>query len=119
MWFGVSAQVTRDSSGVILNTGEMAQYPGGLQAMVRFLTTHLNLPAEDLGPGCVKFNLQFTVYENGSVHHATMSVRNKTQASWNAELQRVMSMMPAWKPATKNGQPVKCYFNLPWRVRYN
>lgn len=29
------------------------------------------------------------------------------------ECKRIINSMPAWHPATKNGEPAKCYFNLP------
>lgn len=97
-----------------------AQCPGDSSVKSFFyikLIRGLNLDLEGLGPGCVRFFLRFVICEDGTVHEATISTRHESRDQWNQELQRVMNQIPAWKPALKNGKPVKCYFNIPIYIR--
>ncbi|HLP14070.1 MAG TPA: energy transducer TonB [Flavobacteriales bacterium] len=91
---------------------EPAEYPGGMAAMIQFLSTNLVYPQT-----CVKDNIQGKVYiefvvdKDGSV--TNIRVKRPIHAELDAEAVRVVSLFPKWKPALNDGKPVKCKYVLP------
>lgn len=112
------SQSRSDSVGVFTTADEMPEYPGGLSAVFALLRNNLNIPLDGIEvAGCITFYLKFIVYEDGSVHDATLSRRNENREIWNREAQRVAELMSQWRPGKVNGKPVKCYYRLPIRIR--
>jgi protein TonB len=90
---------------------EMAEFPGGLNALMAFIKRHLIIPSKGSPNG--KVFLKFTVNEDGSINAITILKGIPNCQQCNEEAARVVAIMPYWKPAKMKGVPVKCYFNLP------
>ena len=94
----------------------MAEYPGGVNAMMTFLTQTLKYPA-----GCEKDRVEgrvlltFIVNEDGTI--TDMEVMQSPDDRLTAEAKRVVSLMPVWKPAKNKGKVVKMKYTLPLMFR--
>lgn len=89
-------------------------FPGGEKELSRFLARHLHYPDDcyhmDM-EGTV--NIRFVVDHEGNITQVEV-IRNDLLISAEIEAKRVINLMPKWKPAIKNGQPVKTYFIQPF-----
>lgn len=93
---------------------EMAEYPGGIQAMGNFIKTNIIIPKEvskDKIAG--KVFLKFIVFEDGTIKDVNVLKGVTGCEACDKESVRVIQMMPTWTPAKINGKPVKCYYTLP------
>jgi protein TonB len=88
------------------------QYPGGAQAMNDFFQKNLKYP-EAARVKQVNANVvtTFTVQPDGQLNNIT--VVTPLTLECNAEALRVLKLMPAWKPATRKGEPVAVQIRLP------
>ncbi len=93
---------------------EEPSFPGGDKALRRFLAKHLQYPEDcyyqDL-EGTV--NVRFVVDQEGNITQIEV-LHNDLLQSAEIEAKRVIELMPTWKPAIKNGRPVKTYFIQPF-----
>ena len=90
----------------------MPQFPGGPQAMVQFLSTHLSYPSQavrDGLQGTVLLTLQ--VLPDGTVGQVT--VRQSLSPECDREAIRVVRLMPRFIPGTREGKPAAFYITLP------
>ncbi|MBI3240428.1 MAG: energy transducer TonB, partial [Flavobacteriia bacterium] len=62
--------------------------------------------------GCKVF-LMFVVNENGAISGIKVLKGCKNCPDADREAVRLVSSMPAWKPAKMQGSNVKSYYNLP------
>ncbi len=91
---------------------QMPTYPGGEEALHKFLQTHIRYPKEankNHTEGTVV--IQFVVEADGSVDE--IKVLRGVEGGCNEEAIRVINMMPRWQPGKQNGTAVPVYFNLP------
>ncbi len=89
-----------------------AEYPGGIAAFFDFLNRHFVYPPKDLkerNPG--KVVVSFTVEKDGSL--TNIIVNRGSSSAIYAEALRVMKLSSNWKPAIKNGRPVKATYTFP------
>lgn len=101
-----------DTGKVFTSVEEMAEFPGGMSAMMRYLADHIQYPAEareDNVQGRVV--VRFVVDKSGEVRNAV--VMRDIGAGCGKEALRVVNSMPKWKPGKMHGQPVHVYFTLP------
>lgn len=91
---------------------DVAMYPGGRDKMFGFLVLNLkqprdvlNLPIQDSVLGC------FVVEKDGNITEP-ITIQG-TSNYCQAEVIRVISLMPKWQPATKDGQAVRMEYILP------
>jgi periplasmic protein TonB len=90
----------------------MPEFPGGIEALKRFLTKNLRMPENNLEEGMqVKVIARFVVGADGRVRDIEMVL--PAGAEFNAEVKRVIMKMPDWKPGAQNHRNVAVYFNLP------
>lgn len=93
------------------------EFPGGPDALNAFLRDHIMYP-----PDCEELEKQgivrvmFIVDENGEITDIQI-IGNELLPSAARESQRVIGMMPRWKPGVKDGKNVKTYFVQPIRFR--
>jgi protein TonB len=91
----------------------MPEFPGGQQAMMKFLKENIKYPviAHDNGiqgrVGC-----QFVVDKDGKLCNIQV-VRSSGEASLDKEAVRLISSMPKWKPGKQRGKPVRVTYTLP------
>ncbi len=91
---------------------EMPEYPGGEQAMMKFLIDNTEYPRMERDNDMNgKVLLRFVVNEDGSISQVT-SLRETTKGFAN-EAKRVVALMPKFKPGRQQGRAVKVQFILP------
>ena len=109
---------TADSLRVVPLRARGSEYPEGQAAMYQFITKNLRYSKNDT---CVQGNVyvNFCVETDGSI--TRVLVQKGLCKTYNAEAIRVISIMPKWKPALEYGtkKPVKSYFTIPCRFRWN
>lgn len=89
------------------------EYPGGAQARVRFLATHLQYPEDALrNQVSGKVYVGFVVESDGSISH--IKVLKGIGYGCDKEAVRVVAQMPKWKPGFINGKPVRVRYTLPF-----
>jgi len=102
----------RKDSAVFVVVEEMPQFPGGSEAMMKFLIENIKYPEQarkDSIQGRVFLN--FIVEADGKISNA--KVIRGIGGGCDEEAVRVVSMMPAWTPGKQRGQNVRVSFNLP------
>lgn len=88
------------------------QYPGGQEAMAKFLSDNLVYPAEARDKGITgRVVVTFVVEKDGNV--SNVKVLRDIGGGCGAEAVRVVKKMPRWKPGKANGKAVRTQFTLP------
>jgi periplasmic protein TonB len=86
-------------------------YPGGVEALSRFLANNLTAP-EDMEPGQkVVVQIRFIVDVDGSI--SKLEVVKSGGNAYDREVIRVFKKMPRWNPGSQNGHPVTIAFTQP------
>lgn len=90
----------------------MPQFPGGEEALHKFIISELNFPPEarinkESGEVLVAFSVGMDGYISG------VRVVRSVSKSLDAEAMRVISKMPSWVPGKKNGRPVRAEMTIP------
>lgn len=111
-----STKVTVDSGPVVYWSGatldERAEFPGGLNALQRFLTTSVVYPPDARAQGVGgRVLVGFRIDRSGKV--VDIKIERSVNEQLDAEAMRVVGLMPKWKPAAVNGQPVDIAMSLP------
>lgn len=95
---------------------EQPQFPGGDQAMLRFINNERRYPSSSYKTGIEgRVMCGFIVNADGSLSHVAV-VRGVTD-DLDDEAVRVISKMPRWKPGKVGGEtvPVYCLLTIPFR----
>lgn len=101
----------------IRNPDTMPEFPGGNEAMMKFITANLKHPerekSENQGAFGCKSIIEFTIDKNGFLKNA-YAVRSCVGCSaCDAEAIKVFEKMPQWKPGIKDNKPVDVKMGLP------
>ena len=109
----MGSQTPPEKEGIYTIVEEMAEYPGGTPAMMKFIQDNIKYPEKirDLGIGGKVF-LKFIVDETGKISN-TEVIKGTGVAQLDEEATRVVQSMPVWKPGRQQGRNVKVYYNLP------
>lgn len=93
---------------------ELAEYPGGRKALLKFLGENIQYPdiARELGLSG-KAVLKFVVGVDGKISSVSVIRGVKDCKECDNEAIRVIRKMQPWAPAKKNGRVVPSYFTLP------
>jgi protein TonB len=90
----------------------MPEFPGGNEALKRFLLKNLQMPENNLEPGTdISVMARFVVGADGRVRD--IEIIRPADAVFNMEVKRVLAKMPDWKPGLQNHRSVAVYFCLP------
>ena len=101
-----------DSDGVYLMPDQLPEFPGGLQAMMKFLSTNIKYPVEAQKKGISgRVIVQFVIMEDGTLDQA--KVIRGVDPLLDEEALRVVKSMPKWKPGMDRGEAVKVRFTAP------
>ena len=96
---------------------KMPEFPGGQQAMFKFLAENVQYPVIAQENGIQgRVICQFVVEKDGKPGNIKV-VRTSGDASLDEEAVRVISSMPKWTPGTQRGEPVRVNFTLPVSFR--
>ena len=91
---------------------EMPQYPGGPQALFKFLGENVQYPAEAEKAGIQgRVIATFVVEKDGSISQPT--IVKSVDPLLDAESIRVISAMPNWIPGKQNGKVVRVKYTVP------
>ena len=92
---------------------QMPEFPGGLSALMLWLSKHLEYPKEAVRNGLEgKVITQFTVEKDGSVTNVKV-IRDGVGGGAGDEAARVVGIMPGWKAGMQNDRPVRVLYTLP------
>jgi len=98
--------------GEIKILSEMPEFPGGEQAMYKFILDNLRYPAGAKEKGITgKVMVSFIVEKDGKVQH--VEVPNPGDSLLDAEAIRVVSLLPDFKPGKTLEKPVRVKMTLP------
>ncbi len=89
----------------------MPSFPGGDEALMRFLQEHMQYPElerENDIQGTV--TVAFDVEDDGRISHAT--IKKGVHSGIDAEALRLVGLLPAFTPGMQNGKPVKVSYNM-------
>ena len=101
-----------DSDGVYLMPDQLPEFPGGIQAMMKFLSTNIKYPVEAQKKGISgRVIVQFVIMEDGILDQA--KVIRGVDPLLDEEALRVVKSMPKWKPGMDRGEAVKVRFTAP------
>ncbi len=97
-----------------IDVDEEAHFPGGRSKLMEFLGKNLQYPSLPLELGIQgKSYFQFVVDKKGEISRIKVIRPFDECPECDAEAKRVISKMPIWKPAKKNGKNVDSYFQMP------
>lgn len=91
---------------------QMPQFPGGAEAMERFISEHIKYPPtakEKRIQG--KVYVQFIVEKDGSL--TDIKIRRGAHQLLDDEAIRVIKLMPKWKPGSMRGKIVRVRYTIP------
>ncbi|MBQ7494984.1 MAG: energy transducer TonB [Bacteroidaceae bacterium] len=91
---------------------ENAQFPGGDEACYKWLYDNIKYPAIAQEQGIQgRVFVRFVVNKDGSI--VDVEVTRSPDPSLSKEAERVIKLMPKWRPARQGNKPVRSRFNLP------
>ena len=94
------------------------EYPGGINALMRFLSQNLVYPQEAMANNLQdKVIVKFIVNTKGDVEYP--EIMSGKYPVLNQEALRVVSLLKGFKPGEKNGEAVKTWFTLPINFKLN
>lgn len=95
---------------------ENAQFPGGDQACYEWLSKNIHYPSICAEQGIQgRVILNFVVNRDGSI--TEVKVLRSPDPNLSKEAERVVKLMPKWKPARQGNKTVRARFTLPVMFR--
>lgn len=105
-------RMKKGTDGVYDVVEEMPQFPGGYDALLKFLMTNTNYPAEAMAKGMQgRVLVQFVVNKEGCLQD--VQLLRRVDPLLDEEALRVVNSMPRWRPGKQKGQPVNVQYTLP------
>lgn len=105
-----------DNDSIYGVVDELASFPGGEAACMKWLSDHIKYPEECKKEGIEgRVHVQFVVNKDGSIPE--VKVLKSPHPLLSEEAIRVVKAMPKWKPAKANGEIVRQRFILP--IKFN
>jgi len=89
----------------------MPAFPGGMDALRKFLQRHLNNPEEMEEGKMISVKIKFVVGFEGKLK--SFEIIEDGGAIFNNEVIRVLKKMPEWIPGKSNGEAVSVYYTIP------
>ena len=115
-----TAQVIPPDPEPVVTVEEMPVFPGGSEALLKFISDNLNYPAKAIESNIEgKVIIRFVVSTDGSVKRITLL--RGVDPLLDEEAVRVISLLPKWKPGKNNGTPASVWFSVPvsFRLSHN
>lgn len=115
---GVAAEVAPEKEKEYLVVDQKPEYMGGNAAMGEFLQKHLRYPSPAVQAGVEgRVFLEFTVGNDGRIEN--VKTIKGIGFGCDEEAERVVKLMPDWKPGKQAGTPVRVRFTLPIVFKMN
>ena len=102
---------TIDKTTPFLTAEVMPSFPGGMDALKKFLERNLTNPANLNEGEIVSVKVQFIVGYDGKLKGFT--VLEDGGDEFNREVIRVLKKMPTWNPGKSQGENVSVYYTIP------
>lgn len=107
-----------DVEKIYTNVEQLASFPGGIGALVEWLSADMQYPERARENGVQgQVIVDFVVNADGSIEEVT--VVKSVDEDLDNEAIRVVKSMPKWVPGKIDGEAVNCYFRLPLSFRVN
>ena len=104
---GKSGQV-----GSLVDSLVSPEYPGGVTAMIKFISQNLEYPKACQENGTQgRVGVRFIVGRDGTI--SNVNVLESVDPFWDKEAVRVIKAMPRWKPGMHKGKPVSVSYVVP------
>jgi TonB family protein len=101
-----------DKNGVYQIVEEMPQYPGGEQALLKYVSDNITYPQEAKDKEIQgRVFVSFVIEKDGSVNE--VKVLRSIGGGCDEEAVRVIKGMPKWKPGKQEGKPVRVSYTMP------
>lgn len=113
----VSRNVQHQEAYLAESVDVQAQFPGGDAAMMRFINSERNYPAESYNAGVQgRVTCSFIIESDGNI--ANVNIVKGVDPLLNREAVRVIERMPRWTPARIGNMRVPMYYILtvPFRL---
>ena len=93
-----------------------AEYPGGIQALSKFISNNMNYPLIAKEQGIQgKVLTEFVINKDGTP--SEFKVLQSPDPSFSNEALRLLKLMPIWIPAQLGGKPVRVRYRMPFSFR--
>lgn len=114
-----AAQTTKENKEKVYEKCEvLPEYPGGIQAMMKFIGENQKYPAEAVKRGEQgRVVVSFVVEKDGSL--TDIEVTKHATPTLDAAAVETVKKMPKWKPGTHKGKKVRVQFALPISYKIN
>ncbi|MEO5979566.1 MAG: energy transducer TonB [Chryseolinea sp.] len=110
------AKESNDDDMIFTVVEQQAEFPGGMEALVKFLQKNVKYPAI-----ARRMNVEGSVFVSFVVDRAgaisDIAIVKGISAECDKEAARVVGLMPPWKPGKQNGKAVKSRFVLPVKFK--
>ena len=114
----VAKPVEKDEDVVFVAVEKAPEFPGGQEALYKFLNKNLNYPAAAKESGIQgRIICQFTVNRDGSI--VDVVVLRGVDPDLDKEAVAVIKKMPNWIPGEQSRKKVRCKFTLPVVFKLN
>ncbi len=108
--------IRTSKDGVFFYTEDMPQFPGGEDALHKYINESIKYPEIALNNGIIgRVYVMFVIDESGAV--TDVKLARGVDPALDKEAIRVISNMPKWKPGTNDGKNVKISYTVP--VNFN
>ena len=110
---------TTDTIAVTKDFETDADFKGGYKKLSKYISKNLKWdaiyewPAAQKLPFEDKVIVRFVVEKDGTLTHIQVESATQYCPPCNKEAMRLAQQMPKWKPATKNGEPVRIWVRVP------
>ncbi len=103
---------TRDTGEIFMIVEEMPEFPGGQEALQKYLSSAVRYPVIAQENGIQgRVYVQFVIDQTGQVTNAT--VLRGVDPSLDREALRVVQAMPKWKPGKQRNRAVRVSYTVP------
>jgi len=103
---------TQTSEKALMEVDEMPEYPGGMDAMFKFIGENLKYPASAKEKGIQgTVVISFIVNKDGSI--SDTEILRGIGGGCDEESLRIVNAFPAWKPGVNEGEKVRTQMRLP------
>ena len=96
---------------------ERPSFPGGQQKLMEFIQNNIRY-TDEMKETCIngRVIVFFQINEDGTISNA--KIARPIHPLFDNEALRIVSIMPKWSPATRNGKPIKTRYSLPISFKY-
>jgi TonB family protein len=115
--FGCEQKSSLDDEQIFKVVDDMPDYPGGEEALHKFIAESIEYPAAAKDSGIQgRVYVSFVIDSKGEV--ANVKIARSVSPSLDEEAMRVVKSMPIWKPGSQDGKPVNVAFIIPINFIY-